>query len=157
MLRSMPVTVPPKGTHGARFPRILGRLGSRFGPRIFRRRAMKTARGVQALLLETRGAKSGNLRNAILGYFDDGPSAWLVVASLSGAARQPAWLYNLAKQPQATIEFHGGRRIAVEAETLSGADLEAAWKRLETEGPEFLAYRSKTDREIPIVRLRERH
>ena len=154
--RSMSVTVPPKGTRGVPFPRILTRLFSRFVPGMFRRRPNKTAGGIPTLLLETRGAKSGNPRYAMLGYLEDGPSAWLVVASAIGASRHPSWIYNLAKHPQATIEFYGGRRVDVEAETLSGSALDAAWKRLEAEAPEYPKYLSKTDRQIPIVRLTER-
>jgi deazaflavin-dependent oxidoreductase (nitroreductase family) len=151
----MPVTVPREGTRGVPFPRFIARLGSRFTPGMFRRRPHKTGGGLHTLMLETRGAKSGKVRHAILGYLEDGPSAWLVVASLAGASRHPGWLYNLAKQPQATVEFSDGRRVEVEAETLAGADLEAAWKRLETEAPEYPKYLSKTDRKIPIVRLTE--
>jgi deazaflavin-dependent oxidoreductase (nitroreductase family) len=150
----MPVTVPPKGTRGFPFPRFFVRLGARFAPGMFRRRPNKTGGGIQTLLLETRGARSGKPRNAILGFLEDGPSAWLVVASLGGAARQPGWLYNLAKDPHATVEFYGGRRVEVEAETLSGAERDAAWKRLEVEAPEYPKYLTKTDREIPIVRLK---
>jgi deazaflavin-dependent oxidoreductase (nitroreductase family) len=152
----MSVTVPPKGTRGVPFPRFLVRLGSRFAPGMFRRRPNKTGGGIQTLLLETRGAKSGKTRNAILGYLEDGADAWLVIASLGGAARQPGWMYNLAKEPQATVEFYGGRRIEVVARTLGGDDREAAWARIEREAPEYAKYLKKTDREIPVVRLTAR-
>jgi len=152
----MAVTVPPKGTRGVPFPRFLARIGSRFIPGMFRKRPQKTAGGIQTLLLETRGAKSGKTRYAMLGFLEDGDSAWLVVASVAGASRQPGWLYNLAKDPHATIEFFGGRRVEVEAATLTGDELAAAWKRLEAEAPEYPKYLSKTDRDIPIVRLSER-
>ena len=152
----MSVTVPPKGTRGVPFPRFLVRLGSRFAPGMFRRRPNKTGGGIQTLLLETKGAKSGKTRSAILGYLEEGASAWLVIASLGGAARQPGWMYNLAKEPHATVEFYGGRRIDVEARTLSGADREAAWTRISSEAPEYAKYLEKTDREIPVVRLTAR-
>ena|SRR5215210_7634467 len=149
----MSVTVPPRGTRGVTFPRLITRLFSRFTPGMFRRRPHKTQGGIQTLLLETRGARTGKVRHAILGFLEDGPDAWLVVASLAGAARQPAWLHNLAGDPNATVEFSGGRRVDVTAETLTGAELDAAWKRLEAEAPEYPKYLAKTDREIPIVRL----
>ena len=152
----MSVTVPPKGTRGVPFPRFLVRLGSRFAPRMFRRRPNKTGGGIQTLLLETKGAKSGKTRNAILGYLEEGPDTWLVIASLGGAVRQPGWMYNLAKEPHATIEFYGGRRIDIEARTLSGEDREAAWTRIASEAPEYAKYLEKTDREIPVVRLTAR-
>jgi len=152
----MSITVPPKGTRGVPFPRFIVRLLGRFTPGMFRRRPHKTGGGIPTLLLETRGAKTGRIRHAILGYLEDGPDAWLVVASLGGASRQPDWLRNLARQPQATVEFFGGRRVEAEANTLVGADREAAWKRLAQEAPEYPKYLKKTDREIPILRMHER-
>jgi deazaflavin-dependent oxidoreductase (nitroreductase family) len=130
------------------------RLFGRIVPGMFRRRQRRTAGGIITLLLETRGAKSGKPRHAMLGFLEDGPDAWLVVASAAGGPRHPSWVYNLAAEPRATIEFFGGDRVAVEAETLEGADLDAAWKRLEAEAPEYPAYLAKTDRQIPVIRLR---
>jgi deazaflavin-dependent oxidoreductase (nitroreductase family) len=149
----MSVTVPPNGTRGVPFPRFIVHLLSRFTPGMFRRGERKTGGGIQTLLLETRGARSGKTRHAILGYLEDGPDAWLVIASLAGAKRQPDWLRNLAGEPHATVEFYGGRRVDVEARSLTGDELAAAWKRLETEAPEYPKYLQKTDREIPIVLL----
>src|SRR5687767_4048864 len=142
----MTVKVPPKGTRGVPFPRFLARIGSRFTPGMFRRRPQKTAGGIQTLLLETHGAKSGKVRHAILGFLEDGPDAWLVVASLAGASRQPGWLHNLAKDPHGTVEFFGGQRVEVEATTLDGAERDAAWQRLADEAPEYVKYLEKTDR-----------
>jgi deazaflavin-dependent oxidoreductase (nitroreductase family) len=122
----------------------------------FRRGDARTQGGLPALLLETTGARSGETRHAILGYLEDGPDAWLVIAALAGAARHPAWLYNLARRPGAVIEFKGGRRVDVVAETLEDEQLEAAWARIGVDAPEFVGYRSKTDRELPVVRLRQR-
>jgi deazaflavin-dependent oxidoreductase (nitroreductase family) len=149
----MSVSVPPKGTRGVPFPRIITRLFSGLVPRMFRRRPQKTSGGLPTLLLETRGAKSGKPRYAILGFIEDGPSAWLIVASAIGARSNPAWLHNLAHQPRVTIEFYGGRRVEVTAQSLAGDELAAAWKRLETEAPEYPRYLSKTDRQISVIRL----
>ena len=112
----MPVTVPPKGTRGFPFPRIISRVFSPLVPGMFRRRPQKTSGGIQTLLIETRGAKSAKPRYAILGFIEDGPSAWLVVASAVGLFHHPHWIYNLAKNPHATVEFYGGRRVDVEAD-----------------------------------------
>jgi deazaflavin-dependent oxidoreductase (nitroreductase family) len=150
----MPVSVPPSGTRGPSFPRFMTRMFGCVVPRMFRRRQMHTAGGVRTLLLETRGAKSGRPRYAMLGFLEDGTDAWLVVASAAGGPRHPGWVYNLAADPRATIEFFGGQRIQVEAETLEGAALDAAWQRLAAEAPEYPAYLSKTDRQIPVIRLR---
>ena len=125
----MTVKVPPRGTHGVPFPKFpspLARLFSRLQARGFRRsRGGHTQGGVDAILLHTVGARSGEPRTALLGYITEMPDSWLVIASLAGAARNPGWLHNLAHDPQATIEFGDGRRVEVRAETLEGADLEA--------------------------------
>jgi deazaflavin-dependent oxidoreductase (nitroreductase family) len=153
------VTVPPNGTRGSRFPKFPGfmaRFFSRMQQRSFRRSGGgRTQGGVQALLLETIGARSGQPRSALLGFLEDGPSAWLVIASLAGSARNPAWLYNLARNPTATVELPGGRRVGVTANSLSGEELAAAWRRVEKDAPEYAKYLSVTDREMPIVRLVE--
>ena len=150
------VKVPSKGSRGVPFPHFLMAFGNRWVLRQFRRHEMRTAGGIPGLLLETVGAKSGQSRKAVLGYLEEGAGSWLVIASTAGAAYHPAWLYNLAKQPEATIEFEDGRRIPVRAETLEGQELEAAWARIATDAPEYAAYRSKTDRDIPVLRLRQR-
>src|SRR5437867_3227596 len=154
----MSVDVPPRGTRGVPFPRLpgwLASLASRMQLRQFRRRrGGRTQGGLHTFVLETIGARSGQPRTALLGYIEESDSTWLVIASLAGAARHPAWLYNLARHPEATIEFADERRVPVRAETLAGVDLESAWARIAIEAPEYDKYRSKTDRETPVLRLR---
>ena len=152
----MSVKVPPGGSRGVRLPRFLARLGNRMMLRQFRRGSARTQGGIETLMLETVGAKSGQPRQSVLGFLPDGEDAWLVIASLAGTARNPAWLHNLAVRPETTVQFKDGQRVDVHAETLEGADLAAAWERLEREAAEYPKYRSTTDREIAIVRLRRR-
>jgi deazaflavin-dependent oxidoreductase (nitroreductase family) len=150
------VRVPPSGTRGLRLPRFLARFGNGMMLRSFRKGTARTQGGIETLMLETTGAKTGQVRQSVLGYLPDGDDAWLVIASLAGTARNPAWLHNLAARPEGTIQLKDGRRIDVRAETLEGAELAAAWQRLEREAPEYPKYRTKTDREVAIVRLRSR-
>jgi deazaflavin-dependent oxidoreductase (nitroreductase family) len=125
--------------------------------RQYRRRGGAATRGgLHAFALETTGAKSGQLRQAVLGYIEEDPRSWLVIASAVGAARHPAWLHNLAKRPEAAIVFGDGRRVEVRAESLEGDELRGAWERVAVEAPEYIGYRSKTDRDMAIVRLRQR-
>ena len=139
------------------FPRFLARLGNRMVVRQFRRNGgAKTQGGIEAFVLETVGARSGELRRAVLGYLEEGPESWLVIASAIGAARHPAWLHNLASNPDVTIEFGDGRRVEVRAQTLGDHERAPAWERIAAEAPEYVKYGSKTDREIPVVRLRTR-
>ena len=155
----MSVTVPPAGTRGSRFPKFpgwLARFFSRLQLRSFRRnKGGRTPGGIPTLMLETLGAKSGETRYASLGFVEEAPGSRLVIASLAGSARNPSWLHNLARNPQATIELADGRRISVSATSLSGRELEAAWHKVSVEAPEYAKYLSVTDRAVPIVRLRE--
>ena len=116
----MSVRVPPSGTRGLRLPRFFARLGNGMMLRSFRKGGARTQGGVETLMLETVGAKTGQVRQSILGYLPDGDDAWLVIASLAGTARNPAWLHNLAAQPEATIQLKDGRRIGVQPKRSKG-------------------------------------
>ena len=113
-----------------------------------------TAGGLHSFVVETTGARTGSTRRAVLGYLEDGPGAWLVIASKGGAPTNPAWVYNVAADPSTTIVMADGRRVAAIGERLSGDGEERAWARLAEEAPEYVAYRSRTKRQIPIIRLR---
>ncbi len=152
----MTVKVPAKGTRGTRFPKFMARLTNGMMVGQFRRGRSRVVAGTPTLILETHGAKTGQPRQAVLGYLAEPPDAWLIIGSTGGASWNPAWLHNLAKDPNATIDFGDDRRVAVRAETVQGPDLEAAWKRIEAEAKQYSDYRTKTDRQIPVVRLRER-
>jgi deazaflavin-dependent oxidoreductase (nitroreductase family) len=111
-----------------------------------------TAGGLHSFVLETTGAKTGQLRRAVLGYLE-APEGWLIVGSKGGAPRDPAWVHNLAAHPDATVVLADGEREPVRAEPLSGKALQEAWQRIDSEAPEYAAYRSKTERDIPVIRL----
>jgi hypothetical protein len=46
-----------------------------------------------------------------------------------------------------------GTRVAVRAQRLAGEELDRAWERIADEAPEYVAYRSRTTRSIPVIRL----
>src|ERR1700751_1413813 len=116
----------------------------------------KNPLGFDALLLITTGRKSGVERTSPLGWVSDGNGGWLIAASASGAAGNPAWYHNLAAAPdKARIEVDGAT-IPVSAEQLHGTEREAAWQALTASIPRFARYPYKTDREIPVIRLTPR-
>ncbi|WP_433362412.1 nitroreductase family deazaflavin-dependent oxidoreductase [Actinoplanes sp. CA-142083] len=140
-----------KGTHGARQPR---------GPLLnwANRMTIKRIRGGKAgemVVLTTVGRKSGATRETPVRSFPGDDGAWLIVASANGAAANPAWYYNLAANPEVTIEV-GGRKVAVSATQLAGAERDEAWRRISDAAPRFAGYQRKTDRELPVIRLTER-
>ena len=152
----MPVVVPPRGTRGVKFPIPGGRIGAfmtsimaflgRHGVRI---------QGRPLLQLITLGAKSGLERRTVLGWFDDpsNPKARLIVGSFAGAAVHPAWFLNLAKHPDAVQMEDAAGRVAVSVATVEGAERDAAWAGIAAVAPGYGSYETKTDREIPIIRL----
>jgi deazaflavin-dependent oxidoreductase (nitroreductase family) len=83
------------------------------------------------------------------------PNSWIVVASAAGSARHPAWFLNLAKHPEQVWITVGKRRIKVTPETLEGAERKEAWRQIVLLAPGYGRYEEKTDRVIPLIRLRQ--
>jgi deazaflavin-dependent oxidoreductase (nitroreductase family) len=144
------------GTRGARQPAgSLARLGNKLMAGRVRKGGAKFL-GFNALVLITVGAKTEVERATPVGWFPGPDDSRLVVASAAGAKGNPAWYYNIAAHPdQVQIEV-GGRTMPVTAEQLHGAEREAAWQQITTAASRFTGYQQKTDRELPIIRLRPR-
>ncbi len=152
----MPIDLTPDGTRGARIPGRLLRAVNRPMMAIYR---LLRGRGIRMvgqplLILTTTGAKSGRQHSVPLIWFADGEDRWLIVASRGGAAQHPAWYVNMAKHPDQIWIQVGGRRVRVQAESLRGAERTAAWQRITATAGNYAEYQTKTDREIPVVRLR---
>jgi len=60
----------------------------------------------------------------------------------------------MARNPDRVSIEIGGHQIRVEPESLRGEERAEDWKRIVTRAPGYAAYEKRTDREIPIVRLR---
>jgi len=142
------------GTRGARQPggKLMAWMNTWNMHRI-RGNATKVM-GMQALVLTTVGAKSGTQRHTPVAYFPDGADTWLIVASANGAAKNPARYYNLAAHPDTAQIKIAGRTIAVSAEQLHGDDRQHAWHHITSTAKRFAKYEQKTDRELPVIRLR---
>ena len=145
------------GTRGSRMGSffVAGPVARWMNGQMVRRHRRKggQSQGMDVLVLGTLGAKTGQRRETLLGSFPDGDGAWLVVASAAGAAKNPAWYHNLAAHPdQVDVEIDG-KKVKVTAAPLTGADRDAAWQRIVAAQPRYGGYETKTDREIPIIRL----
>jgi deazaflavin-dependent oxidoreductase (nitroreductase family) len=154
----MAVELTPKGTRGVVMPRLprpvmkalYGLIIGLFRVLRGRLRIM----GMPLLLLTTVGARSGRPHTTPLAWFPDGDDAWLVTATAGGSARHPAWYFNMARNPGAVWIEIGTRRLQVRPESLKEGDREAAWRRIVAQAPQFGPYGEKTDRVIPVIRLR---
>src|SRR5665213_1799006 len=90
----------PNGTRGGRQPKanaVMTWFNSRTMNRI-RRRGGKLM-GMNVLVLNTIGKKTGANRANPVSWFPGDDGSWLIVASAGGSARNPAWFYNLAGNP----------------------------------------------------------
>jgi len=125
--------------HVALFRASGGRLGGRI------------AGGAPVLLLTTTGRKSGKQRTTPLLYLADG-DRYVVIASVGGAPKHPAWYLNLRDNPSATIEV-GRRKLAVTATTASAEERARLWPLAVQIYAGYADYQAKTSREIPVVIL----
>jgi deazaflavin-dependent oxidoreductase (nitroreductase family) len=110
--------------------------------------------GMPVLLLDTVGRKSGQRRTNALTYFQQG-RAFVVIASVLGEPRDPAWWLNLRASPETTIQV-GRERIAVRAREAAGAEREQLWAAVVAQAPDYAEYQRLTERRIPVVVLERR-
>lgn len=120
------------------------------------RRGRGTVMGMDVLILNTVGRRSGEPRYTPVAWFADGEDARLVVAS-GGGSRHPDWHANLMAHPdRASVELPGGDAVPVTPHELDGADRERAWQRIAAAQPRIAKYQSKSDRTYPVIRLTPR-
>lgn len=155
----MEIELPPSGTRGAEVPafiRPILRAMMGTGDIMFRR-GWKV-QGRPLLRLTTIGARTGQPRASILGWFPDKApgDSWLIVGSANGSARHPGWAYNLAKNPGSVRVDIGEGDVPATAEMLGGPERDEAWSRVVEMAPGYGRYTTKTDRELPIFRLSAR-
>lgn len=107
--------------------------------------------GAPALLLTTRGRRSGLLRRTALIYGRDG-SSYVVVASNGGARKDPMWYANLVVEPEVTVQV-GAEVFAARARTAKGEERARLWAAMNGIWKAYDGYQRKTAREIPVVVL----
>ncbi|RLP86038.1 nitroreductase family deazaflavin-dependent oxidoreductase [Micromonospora sp. CV4] len=108
-----------------------------------------TYHGYPALLLTTRGRRSGKLRRTALIYGRDGDT-YLLVASNGGAVKHPAWYLNLSSDPAVEVQV-GAERFAARARTATAEERVRLWPVMTAVFPTYARYQKGTDREIPVV------
>ena len=143
----------PAGTRGGRTPpRLIAKLLLPIMEKVHRRSG-DTFSGMDLLYLHTVGARSGQPRTSPVARMDDGKGGVLVVASYGGAQQHPGWYHNIVAHPDQVSVEYGGRTQRVTVHQLQGDERAAAWARITEQVPRFRGYESKTDRELPVLRL----
>jgi deazaflavin-dependent oxidoreductase (nitroreductase family) len=113
--------------------------------------------GMHHVVLTTVGRKSGKVHKVALPYWLDSEGRRVVVASFSGAPQHPSWFVNLRDRtanPEVHVRVQGSAFWA-EPEILEGDDYQQTWAGLTADRAYYNDYQSRTDRQIPLVRLVE--
>ena len=125
-------------------PLLLRLTGGRFGLGL----------AVRSAVLETRGARTGEPRRNAVIYFHDGDDV-VLVASLAGAPRHPAWFHNARTHPDVSF---GGEPFRAEVVTDEDEQFRL-WVLADRNFPPNAAFRAtaaRTGRTIPLLRLTPR-
>jgi deazaflavin-dependent oxidoreductase (nitroreductase family) len=126
--------------------RLFQASGGRFGG---------TLDGAPLLVLHHTGAKSGSRRQSPVIHMRDGEDL-VIIASLLGSPKNPAWYHNLRAHPDdVEVDVRGGRR-AVRARQATREEAAELWPRLVESYPPFETYATRTDRELPVMILEPR-
>ena len=110
--------------------------------------------GWGALRLTTTGRRTGQARQVVVGYFEDGDN--LVMMAMNGwGAAEPAWWLNLQAQPDAIVQTKNGVR-PVHARRAHGAERARLWSRLAEIDKNLDAYAARRPTETAVVVLEPR-
>ena len=104
-----------------------------------------TFNGHPALLLTTRGRRTGRLRRTALWYGRDG-ERYVLVAT----ARHPAWYLNLVQNPAVVVQV-GETTFAAVAAPATAAERPRLWRHMAEAIPKYREYRRKAGRDLAIV------
>ncbi len=108
--------------------------------------------GAPLLLLHTTGARSGEEWITPVMFQDVGEGQVAIFASKGGAPTHPDWYHNVVAHPEVVVEI-GTQTRPARARVAPPEERAAIWSRQKTDFPNFAAYESRTDREIPVVIL----
>jgi len=123
--------------HNALYRLSGGKVGGRMGK-------------APVLLLSVTGRKSGKRRTTPLLYGRDGDN-YVLIASVGGAPKHPAWYHNLKGQEAEILV--GRERLRVRAHEAEGEERDRLWGQMVALFPNYAEYQTKTERRIPVVVL----
>lgn len=105
--------------------------------------------GATALLLTTKGRKSGEARTIAI-IFKQVGDRYAIIASKGGAPSHPAWYLNILADPHVTVQIKGERFAGV-ARVAEGAERDELWAESLRQWPNYEVYQARTERRIPVV------
>ena len=104
--------------------------------------------GNDVCFVTMKGAKTGRTLTIPLMYvpYRDGV---LLVASLGGAPRNPAWYHNLVKHPEIAVS-HRHRRMKLRVRLATPEEKPELWPICDQHYAPYADYRKRTTRDIPL-------
>jgi F420H(2)-dependent quinone reductase len=107
-------------------------------------------RGWGALRLTTIGRKSGQERDVIIGYLEDGTN--LVTLAMNGFDEgHPSWWLNLESQPDAVVRLAHQPPRPVRARLAAGEERERLWQRWVALDPNLDAHAGRRTTTTPVI------
>ena len=114
---------------------------------------MSISVGQQVGMLESVGAKSGEVRRTPLLFIRDGNHV-ILIASMGGAPRHPSWLHNIRANPRVRFLGPGGTTGDYVAREAEGDERARLWAEAVDYYAGYATYKVRAGkREIPIVVL----
>ncbi len=111
-------------------------------------RLFNSLRGDDVCFVTMKGAKSRRTLTIPLMYVPYREGV-LLVASLGGAPRSPAWYHNLVKHPEIEVRYRG-RRMKLSARLAEPEEKSKLWPICDQHYAPYADYRRRTTRDIPI-------
>ncbi|MBJ7336663.1 nitroreductase/quinone reductase family protein [Mycolicibacterium sp.] len=108
--------------------------------------------GFPLLIMTSTGAKSGEPRENLIGYFDIDDHVY-VVGSAAGRPASPAWVFNLRADPTVTVEIGSNPATRMVARELPKEERDSVYRQIVERAPGFGEYEKRTERVIPVFEL----
>ena len=105
------------------------------------------------VLLVCRGAKSGTVREIPLLTTPWTDGRYILIASATGAPKNPAWYYNLKANPDCQMLIPKRGELEFVAREAEGEDREEAWRLANEQYSGYEVYQTRTERRIPVMVL----
>ena len=113
--------------------------------------AIRRLLGLDAILVTTKGRKTGEPRTVPLGAVRDG-ARWLVIASNAGHDRPPAWAMNMSADPDVSVDAGSGP-TRCRAHAAIGDEADHLWPLVISVYPGYADYQARTERPILLFVL----
>lgn len=113
-------------------------------------RLMATPLGMPTVELTTIGRKSGRRRSTLLTSPVHDDDRVVLVASKGGDDRNPEWYLNLTANADVELTIAGDTR-PMRARTASPEEKAELWPQIVASYKGYDTYRTRTDRDIPVV------